>query len=340
MIVTNSLTGGGAERSMNLICNELTNRGWPIALVTLNAGHADQVTPICEVFPIERQWRGGALQTLSAIRKFKEVVALWNPDFLVLNCDLPELFGAVTQGTQKVIVVEHTSRPWSQRRLLGVLTRSLLRFRKTIWIAVSATLTIWPFGFKATSVLVNPIVFGLMPKIDTYNKDVLRLVFIGRLSPEKRPELALQIAKFTNLPLAVIGDGLLRDDLAKIAKLNSKEVEFLGRIENPWSEFRPGDLLIVTSEFEGDGLVVIEGLYGNVPMLLSDIPDFHRFEFPDRNYCKTVEEFVNKIDTFRGDLHQLAIPPESSQRILEARSMVAIGNAWEDLLKSCSKTSG
>ena len=340
MIVTNSLTGGGAERSMNLICNELTDRGWPIALVTLNAGHADQVTPICEVFPIERQWRGGALQTLSAIRKFKKVVALWNPDFLVLNCDLPELFGAVTQGTQKIIVVEHTSRPWSQRRLLGVLTRSLLRFRKTIWVAVSATLTIWPFGFKATSVLVNPIIFGLMPKIDTYHKDVLRLVFIGRLSPEKRPELALQIAKFTNLPLAVIGDGLLREDLAKIAKLNSKEVEFLGRIENPWSEFRPGDLLIVTSEFEGDGLVVIEGLYGNVPMLLSDIPDFHRFEFPDRNYCKTVEEFVNKIDTFRGDLHLLAIPPESSQKILEARSMVAIGNAWENLLKSCSKTSG
>ncbi len=339
MIVTNSLSGGGAERSMNLICNELTNRGWPIALVTLNAGHADHVMPICEVFPIERQWRSGALQTLSAIRKFKAVVDLWDPDFLVLNCDLPELFGAVTQGTQKVIVVEHTSRPWSQRRLLGLLTRSLLRFRKSIWVAVSADLTIWPFGFKASSVLVNPIVFGLMSKIDTHKIDILRLVFIGRLSPEKRPELALQIAQVTNLPLVVIGDGPLREDLAKIATLNSKGVEFLGRIENPWSEFRLGDLLLVTSEYEGDGLVVIEGLHGNVPMLLSDVPDFHRFEFPDRNYCKTVEEFVNKIDTFRGELNQLMIPPELSQKILEARSLVAIGNLWEDLLKSFSKTS-
>ena len=334
MIVTNSLTGGGAERSMNLICNELTDRGWPIALVTLNAGPPDQVTPICDLFLIERKWRGGFLQTLSSIRKFSKLVLSWNPDIIVLNCDLPELFGAVVPGDHKIIVIEHTSRPWGQRKFLGLLIRAVLYFRKTIWVAVSANLTIWPFGFKATSVQVNPIIFSTMPKVDASSNDVLRLVYIGRLSLEKRPGLALEIGKITNLQLVVIGDGPLRKDLTKQAELNFKNVVFLGRIANPWSEFQPGDLLIVTSEFEGDGLVVIEGLYRNAPMLLSDIADFRRFGFPDRNFCETPEDFANKINTYRRHLHQLVVPKDLSQTILEARSLINIGKSWEDLLNS------
>ena len=43
MIVTNSLSGGGAERSMNIVSNEMHMRKWPTILVALNSGPRDLV---------------------------------------------------------------------------------------------------------------------------------------------------------------------------------------------------------------------------------------------------------------------------------------------------------
>ena len=88
MIVTNSLSGGGAERSMNLLANELTKRGWPVSLVPINSGKPDQVVPVCSVFPLNRIWNGSFLNTVVAFWNFNKVVNSWKPDIIVLNCDL------------------------------------------------------------------------------------------------------------------------------------------------------------------------------------------------------------------------------------------------------------
>ena len=95
MLVTNSLTGGGAERAMNLLSIELLNRGWSTALVPINAGGQDQVIPLCDVFPLERPWNGSLASTFKSVIKFNQVVRSWRPDVVILNCDLPELLGAL-----------------------------------------------------------------------------------------------------------------------------------------------------------------------------------------------------------------------------------------------------
>ena len=157
MIVTNSLTGGGAERAMNLVINELSERGWITALVPINSGASDLVEPICEIFPLERIWQGSLLNTVRAILNFNKKVNLWKPDVIVLNCDLPELFGALLLSRRKIVVVEHINRPWITRKWLGLAVRKLLRSRKAIWVAVSPHLTIWPLKKTPQAILLNPI---------------------------------------------------------------------------------------------------------------------------------------------------------------------------------------
>lgn len=111
-------------------------------------------------------------------------------------------------------------------------------------------------------------------------------------------------------------------------------VGFLGRVDNPWLEVVPGDLLIVTSMSEGDGLVVIEGLQYGIPMLLIDIPDLRRFNFPDRNYCTDLQDFVDRINSFKENLSALKIPSIVADEILSSRSLAAVGNTWEKFLNS------
>jgi len=338
MVVTNSLTGGGAERSMNLACNELTRRGWPVALVPINSGPSDQVIPSCDVFPLERKWRDSWLGTFVAIRRFHLVVKMWKPDVIVLNCDLPEFFGATLFSRHNLVVIEHVNRPWITRIMFGRIIRRLLRLRQTKWAAVSSHLAIWPDSRNADAVIPNSILlsrtttFKVPPMLQTSH--VRRLIFIGRLAPQKRPEWLIEIGEKTNLGVEFIGEGSLREAMESVATTRSVDVNFRGRISDPWNLFEEGDLLIVPSEYEGDGLVVIEGMQHETPMLLADIPDFRRFKLPEENYCKSVGDFIYTINRFKEDISNLKVPKEITRQILASRTPETVGDVWEDFLYS------
>jgi glycosyltransferase involved in cell wall biosynthesis len=225
--------------------------------------------------------------------------------------------------------VEHSSSPWGQRALLGKLVRRILTIRKTSWVSVASHLTIWPTGTNPSAILQNPIAPHTQLQSETVDEEIERLVFIGRLSREKRPDFALEISRRTAIGLEIIGDGVLRADLEKKSLQERIGVCFHGQIEDPWSQIRSGDLLIVPSAFEGDGLVIIEGLQHQVPMLLADIPDLRRFGFPDANYCVDIDAFTVQIKNFRSKLKDLLVPSEISNSILKFRSIDTVGSSWE-----------
>lgn len=331
--MTNSLTGGGAERSMNLVANELMNRGQSVALVPINAGLSDQVIPNCEVFPLDRKWRGGFRDTILALWKFNSVVRKYKPDLIVLNCDLPELFGAFLLSSQKLIAVEHVNHPWITRRIFGRFVRRVLKIRKTTWVAVSDHLTIWPDKDIPSIILLNPI-FVSSKSVLSHSRHLQkvgkleRLVFIGRLTEQKRPDWVLEIVAETKLPAELIGAGLMLEDLKAEVRIRNLPITFSGQVNDPWALVKNGDLLIVPSKYEGDGLVVLEGLQCNVPMLIADIPDFRRFKFPEANYCDSIGDFVKTIESVNIDPTELLIPKEFSEPVLRPRSIQAVGDSW------------
>ena len=337
MIVTNSLTGGGAERSMNLVANELTARGLTVALVPINSGLADQVIPKCEVFPLERQWRGSLSNTISSIWSFNRLVWTWKPDLIVLNCDLPELFGALLLSKQKLIAIEHINHPWITRQGFGRFVRKVLEIRKTTWVAVSAHLTIWPGKEIPFQILLNPIIVKSQPIVSNLqqlvrSQKLKRLVFIGRLTEQKRPDWVLEIASQTQLPVEFIGDGIMLKQLEVTAAVKNLSASFSGQVIDPWFLLKEGDLLLIPSRYEGDGLVVLEALHNQVPMLLADIPDFRRFALPEINYCMDVGDFVQRIGLSRNNLNDLLVPEELSMPLLNSRSIRSVGDSWEEFL--------
>lgn len=335
MFVTNSLTGGGAERSMNLVSNELSRRGWDVALVPINSGENDLVIPISPVFQINRKWHDGLVGTLKAISKFQRVVRTWKPDVIILNCDLPELFGALLPQKKFLVVVEHSNMAWIDKKFLGRVVRKILTFRKAEWIAVSSHLRIWPYGMTPKLVIQNPLTpLNEEESILETNGDLRRLVYIGRLTPEKGPDTALKISELSGIPLTIMGDGHMRETIQESVSAKNLKVTFLGQVRDPWSQVQVGDLLIAPSTSEGDGLVIIEGMKKGVPLLLSDIPDFRRFGLPDINYCENANDFVSRINQFRTNLDPLRLPSNTSEQILSSRSIAVVGDTWVNFLKS------
>ena len=333
MIVTNALSGGGAERSMNLLASELDFRGWPVALVPINAGNSDLVNPTCATFPLNRDSSGSIFSTIRALKNFYKALFNWKPDILILNCDLPELFGCAAIGPISIIGIEHSAIPWIKRRRLGGLVRKVLAFRGVVWVAVSSHLGIWGSKNGPAAVMQNPLGSILDENID-YRRGgtIKRLVFVGRLAEEKNPNIAVSVANVTKLTLEFFGSGQLEESLQKEVQQYKINAIFNGHVKDPWSYLQEGDLLIVPSATEGDGLVILEAFQRGIPLLLADIPDLRRFGLLDKNYCAEINDYIERIDAYRGDISKLCPSVEIVKPILDERSLSTICDDWEELL--------
>ena len=103
-----------------------------------------------------------------------------------------------------------------------------------------------------------------------------RLLYLGRLSSEKRVDLVLKgFAKalniLPNLSLDIVGDGPVRKELEALAdNLNiSNSVVFHGYTHDVNKWYRLADCQFLVSKFEGFGLVLIEGLANGCPAIVT-----------------------------------------------------------------------
>ena len=135
-----------------------------------------------------------------------------------------------------------------------------------------------------------------------------------------------------NLPVVIIGEGPLRKAMQTEVSLKKLNFSFSGQQLDPWNLVELGDLLLVPSAYEGDGLVVMEAMHRNIPILLADITDFRRFGFSDVNYCTDVSQYIKRIREFQNNIEALVIPEKLSESLLSARTLQSIGDSWERLL--------
>jgi glycosyltransferase involved in cell wall biosynthesis len=93
----------------------------------------------------------------------------------------------------------------------------------------------------------------------------LRLLYLGRLEPRKRPDLAVAALRASGLEasLVVAGEGPLAGELA------GDGVRLLGRVteEQKWRLYDSADVLLFGSTLEGFGLVIAEAQSRGVPVV-------------------------------------------------------------------------
>ncbi|MEC1447505.1 glycosyltransferase [Bacillus haynesii] len=117
-------------------------------------------------------------------------------------------------------------------------------------------------------------IFGLtVPKKENYN-----FINIGRLSPEKGQEKLInsfaQLHKeFPNSKLYIVGDGPLKKQLTLQAETLGMEndIIFAGQLENPFALLDECDCFVLSSDYEGQGLVLMEAMIVGKPIIATDV---------------------------------------------------------------------
>ena len=125
---------------------------------------------------------------------------------------------------------------------------------------------------------------------------IKRVVSVGRLSEEKQFSVLLKAIRNVcqknqqSVELYIVGDGPLRAELEKSAEELgiTKQVQFFGWQDNPYIYIVSADVFVLSSRFEGFGIVLVEALALGIPIVSTDCPSGPREILDDGQYGKLV----------------------------------------------------
>jgi glycosyltransferase involved in cell wall biosynthesis len=119
----------------------------------------------------------------------------------------------------------------------------------------------------------------IRPKQDYQLQDPITLIFVGRLHPQKRPDLLLSAFKkaATARPelrwrLLLVGDGPLRSSLETMAQESDiGEIHFCGEVKDVYALLTQADLFVLPSQAEGMSNALLEAMACGLPCIASQI---------------------------------------------------------------------
>ena len=301
LFVLPSLEGGGAERVFISLANFFSTDESVELHLALMFPSFDFSLPSNVVVHSLTSYRGGK----KAVRDVLQVGAVWqlrkllkkiDPDVCIgflLRANLVLLAAASTIGMWKrVLLTEHgyAAAPVKSLRSRFLLALNLLSYRSawhTICVSEGLRGYLIARGVRPDRVetILNPV------DIDEISQHALqatcppemiridgrrKILGVGRLAAQKQFNVLIktvaEVAKSEPVALYLLGGGPERANLERLAKSLgiSELVHFLGFQLFPAAYFAHADVFVLTSEWEGFGLVVAEALAARCPCVAYD----------------------------------------------------------------------
>ena len=323
-LVGNAKQNGGTEVLARNLCTALNARGVESRLLS-----ADELVPSCNgIWTVIDKLLGGRLTDKRLAKAVAVEAKAWGADWVVGHT-YDYVAAIPAGGSWKIAQVFNWSICGYEKGY-----RSYINNKR----GISRLLSLWSFAVKRylwhsaitkldrLVVLSNAArkeVTAVCPKVDEQKVVVIpdpimaaepskmisslknkRVIFVGRLSQEKGVLRLLRIWERIHraLPgwtLAIYGDGHKRGEMDEyISRRQIDGVAFMGFCRNLEQIYTSADLLLMTSDTEGFGMVLIEAMYYGVPCVSFDCPVSPKEIIGDAGVtvkCFDEDEYAKKV---------------------------------------------
>ena len=300
---------GGVERVIAVLARGLAEHGHEVTLVAApgSAAPARIVTPL-ETAPLLGDVSAFTDELCHALTLYRRAGEF---DVIHDHSGVGTALGAMLRGHPPVVHTLHG--PWTDQaqRLYGLLDD------RVALVAISHAQKAANPRVRYAGVVHNGIDMDLHP-LTTKKEDYL--VFVGRISPEKRPDVAIRVARQAGLPLKMI---IKRSETAEIRYWEEEVVPLLGPdievMDQPPHHVKvrvvgraramlfpiawPEPFGLVMTEAMACGTPVIARPLGAAPEVIDDgVSGF---------LCRTEQDMVEAVDAARG------VDPAACRRVVE-----------------------
>ncbi len=268
----------GAEVFTVRLGQGLADRGWDVETVSLtrSGGGGSGLDPLTSVDP-SRAGRFSPTIARALVGRIREA----QPDVVVANGGSTLRYGAAaTLSTEAPLAYIAIGEPryWTRSALSRSANRRMLRRARLILAVCDATrgqlLELEPDLAGRTHVAYTGVPDEMFDVRGSNSEGPLRVAFIGSLSAEKDPLLALQtIASVPDSVLRFVGGGSLHEQVAREAEALgvSDRVELTGPVEDVRPHLGWANVLLLTSHTEGLPGTVLEAGAASVAAVAVDV---------------------------------------------------------------------
>jgi len=342
--VITTIERGGAEKQL-------------LTLVTLQRkiGRTITIIPLKGALELQQEFENlGANVITELVGKsiFLQIIDLrsfFRTTEMIIHAHLPraEMLASLAKSSRPLVFSRHNAEPFFPGAPAWI-SRALSKFvacRSEKGIAISKAVANYLFQAKelAKDFELSVIYYAqdneLLNSEHKFNFEYGSgpiLGTIGRLVPQKDYETLLIAFKYTltDFPqahLVILGEGRLREYLQDVGrKLGiSDRVHFIGKKENVKDYLNSFELFILASKYEGFGLVLLEAMSCNVPIVASNnsaIPEVLGVSHPGLARTSDAADFHRKI--------VFLLSPEGKEKALKAQDFAIDEFSPEKLLRN------
>ena len=198
------------------------------------------------------------------------------------------------------------------------------------------------FPKSKTIQIYNPIDPLLFVEKHEYEDASKKIISVGRLRPQKNFSRLLDIAyetlkEYPEWQWDIYGEGPLREDLEK--KRDSlglrEQVHFCGQVSDLYSRYHNYSFMVMTSDYEGFPMTLLEGAANGLPMLSFDIPTGPSEIIEDGKngfLCDNIEQMQSAIKSLITDAERRCVMSVESRRTASHFGVEEVCNQWMSAL--------
>lgn len=317
--IITTIERGGAENQLLILVKEQIKLKYAVEIIYLK-GKPELADEFAEI----GAYVNNSLSGLNIIKQIIRTKLYLRKKESILHAHLPraELLAAICRNGNFLIFSRHNAEqffPGAPRLISSILSKFVVK-RSKCGIAISEAvlnfllenneliknfkmeIVTYGFNFKDNNVKISSKEINLET---TFGSESFIIGTVSRLTEQKDLHTLLRAFRIVrnsikNAKLIIIGIGPLEDELKEIARdLNViDDICWVGKTENVFDYMQIFNVFVLTSRYEGFGLVLLEAMSMNLPIVSSNNSAFPEVLGKDFiGLCETGNEidFANKI---------------------------------------------
>ena len=221
--------------------------------------------------------------SLNALKKLNQELSRFKPQ--IVHTHLSACVYCVPWILSHRAVMLHTIHSMPSYELVRpkrMIMAMMYRTKKAVPVAISHEIQKLTKEFykckNSVELIYNPVDINRFASVPKMVHDKYTLVSAGRLSIAKNQMLLLHafeqiLLDNKNVQLFILGDGLLREELEKYVHEKKLEdyVHLEGNVDNVEQYFARADVFVLSSNYEGLPLVILEAMAAGLPIISTNV---------------------------------------------------------------------
>lgn len=240
--------------------------------------------------------------------EFKRIIKEFEPDIVHAHDFSASVTAAMNKKDFYLISHLHCNPPWIKKAGLKSIVYWMNKRKMDQILLVSSSIQKEAVFFskreKRIHLIGNPVdEKQILKKAQEYTVNSCDLLYVGRFTEAKNPKCFINIVKNMDekgqkITATMIGNGDLYEECKSYMEnlQISATIAYEGFQENPYPYMKEAKILLITSKWEGYGLVAREAITLGTPVLAMDVGGLHEiFKGMPEALCKSEEEMKEKV---------------------------------------------